>query len=199
MAAPGNLHSTHGPCPVRPDWAAWLPSASRAPRSNKGISMELFTLFHVLISLVGIVSGFVVVFGMIGNRLLPGWTATFLYTTIATSVTGFMFPVRHFMPSHAFGIISLVVLPFTLVAYYKYLPLGKWRKTYVLTAVFALYLNTFVLVVQSFLKVPALHALAPNGNEPPFGIAQGVLLVLFVVLGIASVRRFHAAALAPLA
>jgi hypothetical protein len=159
--------------------------------------MELFTLFHVLISLIGIVSGFVVVFGMIGNRLLPGWTKTFLYTTIATSVTGFMFPVHHFMPSHAFGIISLVVLPFTLVAYYKHLPLGGWRKTYVLTAIFALYLNTFVLVVQSFLKIPALHALAPTGTEPPFGIAQGVLLVLIVVLGIAAVRKFHPVVLKP--
>lgn len=152
--------------------------------------MTLFTVVHVLISLVGIVSGFVVVAGMIANKPLPGWTSVFLATTVATSVTGFMFPVHHFMPSHGVGIVSLIVLTFTLLARYLFKLEGGWRKIYAVTAVVALYLNTFVLVVQSFLKIPALHALAPNGNERPFAVAQGAVLVVFVALGIFAARKF---------
>jgi len=164
-----------------------------APKTPIGeIFMDLFTCLHVLISLVGIFSGFVVVFGMIGDRPLPGWTATFLSTTVATSVTGFMFPVHHFMPSHAVGTVSLIVLTFTLLARYKFDLAGAWRRTYAVTAVIALYLNVFVLVVQAFLKIPALHALAPNGKEPPFAAAQGTVLIVFVALGIAAARKFRA-------
>lgn len=152
--------------------------------------MTLFTQFHVLISLVGIVSGFVVVIGMIRNRALPCWTSIFFWTTVATSVTGFMFPVHHFMPSHAVGIISLVILSFTYLARYRHALAGGWRKVFAITAVLALYLNVFVLVVQSFLKIPALHRLAPNGNEPPFGAAQGSVLVVFLALGIAATKDF---------
>jgi hypothetical protein len=156
--------------------------------------MGLLTLLHVLISLAGILTGFVVVFGMLGAKPLPCWTAAFLWTTAATSATGFLFPVHHFMPSHAVGIVSLFVLTFTLIARYPFRLMGGWRTTYAVTAVTALYLNVFVLVVQLFLKVPALHALAPNGNEPPFALAQGAVLVVFVALGIAAVRKFKVAA-----
>jgi len=152
--------------------------------------MALFTLFHVVLSLVGIFSGFVVVVGMIGNRPLPGWTCVFLLTTAATSVTGFLFPVHHFMPSHGVGIFSLLVLAVAIPARYTFRLSGGWRRTYALTSVIALYFNVFVLVVQAFLKIPALHALAPNGNEPPFAIAQGVVLVVFIGLGVAASRRF---------
>jgi hypothetical protein len=156
--------------------------------------MSLFTLFHVLISLVAIFSGLVVVAGMIGDKPLPGWTWLFLLTTAATSVTGFLFPVHHFMPSHGVGIVSLVVLAVAFPARYTFGLSGGWRRTYALTAVIALYLNVFVLVVQAFLKIPALHALAPNGNEPPFAAAQGAVLVLFIALGVAAARGFKGAA-----
>jgi hypothetical protein len=154
--------------------------------------MTLFTYIHVLISLVGIFSGFIVIFGMMGGRPLPRWTAVFLAATVATSVTGFMFPIRQFTPAIGTGIVSLIVLTFTLLARYRHGLAGGWRRTYALTAVFAQYLNVFVLVVQSFLKIPALHALAPNGNEPPFAAAQGVVLIAFIGLGIAAARGFRA-------
>jgi hypothetical protein len=154
--------------------------------------MVLFTGIHVAISLAGILSGFAVVLGMIGDRPLPCWTSFFLLTTLATSVTGFMFPMHRFMPSHGVGIISLIVLTFTLLARYRFKLEGAWRKTYAVTAVIALYLNVFVLVVQSFLKIPALHTLAPNGNEPPFAMVQGAVLVLFIALGIAAALKFKA-------
>jgi hypothetical protein len=154
--------------------------------------MVLFTSFHVLISLVGILSGFVVVLGMIADNPLPFWTGIFLWTTVATSVTGFMFPVHHFMPSHGVGIVSLLVLAVVFLARHRLMLSAAWRRTYAITAVFALYLNVFVLVVQLFLKIPALHALAPNGDEQPFALAQGAVLLLFVILGIAAAKRFKA-------
>ena len=156
--------------------------------------MALFTLFHVLISLVGIFTGFVVVAGMIGDKPLPCWTWVFLLTTAATSVTGFLFPVHHFMPSHGVGIFSLLVLALAVPARYTFKLSGGWRRTYAISAVIALYFNVFVLVVQAFLKIPALHALAPNGNEPSFAVAQGAVLVLFSALGVAASRGFKGAA-----
>ena len=156
-----------------------------------GISLETYTLIHVIISLIGIVSGLIVVFGMLGGKRLDGLTALFLITTVLTSVTGFGFPFTHLLPSHIVGGISLVVLLFAILARYSFHLAGKWRAIYTITAVIALYLNCFVLVVQGFLKVPSLHALAPNGKEPPFAIAQGIVLVLFIVLGIKAAKRFH--------
>ena len=156
------------------------------------LGMTPFTLFHVVISLIGIFSGLIVLFyGLLASRRLPGWTAIFLITTVATSVTGFMFPFKQFLPSHAFGIVSLVVLAFAIPALYKFRLAGAWRWIYVAGAVFSLYLNVFVLVVQLFVKVPALTALAPTQKEPPFAIAQGVVLLLFVVFGILAIKRFH--------
>lgn len=154
--------------------------------------MEALTLAHVLISLVAIASGFVVVFGMLGSTRMSGTTALFLGTTVATSATGFLFfPLKPFLPSHITGIISLVVLAVALYALYARGLAGGWRTTYVVTATLALYLNFFVLIVQSFLKVPALKAMAPTQTEPPFLIAQLAALVGFVVLGTLAVKRFH--------
>lgn len=155
------------------------------------LGMTPFTFFHVVLSLVGILTGLIVLFGMLSAKRLPGWTAIFLLTTAATTVTGFMFPFVKFLPSHATGILSAVVLAFAIPALYVFKLSGAWRWIYVVGATFALYLNVFVLVVQLFLKIPAIKALAPTQTEPPFLIAQGVVLALFVLLGIAAVKRFR--------
>jgi hypothetical protein len=155
------------------------------------LGMTTFTFFHVVLSLAGILSGLVVVFGMISGKRLDGWTGLFLITTVATSVTGFMFPYHGFTPGIGVGIISLVVLAFAMLARYGRHLAGGWRRTYVITAVIALYLNVFVLVVQLFEKVPALHALAPKGSEPPFAVTQVVVMVIFIGFGIAAVKGFR--------
>lgn len=153
--------------------------------------MATLTLAHVLISLVGIASGFVVVLGMLrSNR--SGWTATFLATTVATSVTGFLFfPLQPLLPSHFVGMISLVVLAAAIYGLYTKRLVGGWRTIYVTCSVFALYLNFFVLIVQLFQNIPALNALAPTQSEPPFAVAQLAALVGFVVLGRLALKRFH--------
>lgn len=153
-----------------------------------------FTLFHTALSLIGIVAGLVVLRGLIRNNPLNGWTLVFLVTTAATTLTGFLFPFRGFTPAIGTGIVATVVLVATIPARYTFHLAGPWRWIYVVGAVFSLYLNCFVLVVQSFLKVPALHALAPQGTEPPFAITQAIVLVLFVVAGYLAVRRFRPAA-----
>jgi hypothetical protein len=156
-----------------------------------GMSTSTFTLIHVLLSLAGIGTGFIVVYGMLTGKRLDGWTAIFLATTVLTSLTGFLFPVEHILPSHIVGLISLVVLAVAIVARYTLHLASAWRWIYVVCAVLALYLNSFVAVVQSFLKVPALKALAPTQKEPPFLIAQLAVMVVFIVLGILSVKKFH--------
>jgi hypothetical protein len=156
-----------------------------------GLSLSTFTTEHVVISLIGIASGIIVLFGMLGAARLPGLTALFLATTVLTSATGFLFPLDHLLPSHIVGIISLVVLAIALVALYAFHLSGAWRWIYVITAAVALYLNSFVGVVQAFQKVPALHALAPTQSELPFQLAQGVVLLAFIVLGATAVWRFH--------
>ncbi len=153
--------------------------------------MPPFTFVHVLLSLIGILAGLVVLNGLLGSKRLPGWTLVFLVTTIATSVTGFFLPADRLLPSHVVGIISLVFLAIALLALYSFRLAGAWRATYVVAAVISLYLNFFVLVAQSFLKLPALHALAPTQQEPPFAIAQGIVLLIFIVLGVFAVKRFH--------
>src|SRR6476620_4126085 len=157
-----------------------------------GMSLSTFTTLHVIISLIGIVTGIVVVLGMLGGRKLGGWTAIFLATTVLTSATGFGFPFTKLLPSHIVGIISLVVLAIAIYALYGAKLSGAWRWIYVVTASIALYLNVFVLIVQLFLKVPALHALAPTQAEAPFVVAQAVTMIAFIVLGWFAVRRFHA-------
>jgi hypothetical protein len=156
-----------------------------------GMSLATFTQVHVVISLIGIVSGLIVVFGMLGGKLLHGWNGTFLAATVLTSVTGFFFPFEHLLPSHKVGILSLVILTIAIIARYIFGLAGGWRRTYVITATLALYLNVFVLVVQSFLKVPALHALAPEGKEPPFLVAQLILMTIFIGLGVGAANKFR--------
>jgi hypothetical protein len=155
-----------------------------------GMSLATFTLLHVVISLVGIASGLIVVYGFIAGKRLDFWTAIFLLSTVLTSATGYLFPFKHLLPSHIVGILSMLVLAAAIVARYPRHLEGGWRRVYVVCAMVALYLNCFVLVVQCFLKVPALHALAPNGNEPPFLIAQLALLAVFALLTIVAARRF---------
>jgi hypothetical protein len=162
-----------------------------APATILGMSITAFTRLHVAISLIAIASGLVVLIGMLTSSGLPGWTALFLATTVLTSVTGFFFHTDKILPSQVVGALSLGLLAAAIAALYGFGLGGGWRWIYVTTAVASLYLNVFVLVVQSFLKVPALHALAPKGNEPPFAIAQGAVLLLFVVLGFLAVRHFH--------
>jgi hypothetical protein len=155
------------------------------------LGMISFTKVHVVISLIAIVSGFFVAFGLLTAKRFNGLTAFFLLTTVATSVTGFFFPFHGFTPAIGVGIVSLVVLAVAIFAQYGRRLTGPWRWIYVVTAMIALYLNVFVLIVQLFQKVPALKALAPTQSEPPFQIGQLVTLALFVVLAILAVRRFR--------
>jgi hypothetical protein len=156
-----------------------------------GVSLSTYTVIHTILSLIGIAAGIVALFLMIGGRLSKGWTWLFLFTTILTSVTGFGFPVTGLMPSHIFGVISLAVLALALYALYSKHLAGAWRWIYVVTAAIALYLNCFVGVVQAFQKLPPLQPLAPTQSEPPFQIAQLVLLLVFIILGFLAVRKFH--------
>lgn len=154
-----------------------------------GMSLSTFTLLHTILSIIGILSGLVVLLAMLAGRLRSRFTSLFLWTTVATSVTGFMFPFHKFLPSHGVGALSLLVLAFTLPALYVFHLAGVWRSVYIIGAIAALYFNVFVLVVQAFLKMPALHALAPTGSEPAFLIAQTIVLALFVYLGVLALRR----------
>ena len=153
--------------------------------------METLTAIHVLLSLAGIVSGFVVIFGLLGGKRLDRWTAFFLATTVLTSLTGYLFPVHKLMPSHILGALSLIALALAIYARYRRDMNARWRSVYVATAILAQYFNLFVLVVQSFLKIPSLKVLAPTQSEPPFAIAQGLVLVVFVALGILALKRFR--------
>jgi hypothetical protein len=155
-----------------------------------GMSLETFTLVHVLISLVAIASGLVVLAGMIQGNRLDLWTHMFLGTTVATSVTGFLFPNLTLTPAVIFGIISMVALAIAIWARYPLTEARGRRKAYVISALFALYLNSFVLIVQSFQKIPFLNALAPTQSEPPFGIAQALLLAGFLYSGWKAVKGF---------
>ena len=161
-----------------------------------GMSLRAYTQLHVLISLVAIGSGLIVLYGMITSKRLDRLTSLFLATTVLTSVTGFGFPVTGVTPATKLGIISLVVLGIAYLARYTRHMAGRWRVTYVISAAIALYLNVFVLVVQSFEKVPALRAIAPTQKEPPFAIAQITVLVVFVGLTILAIKRFRPESLA---
>jgi len=153
--------------------------------------LDAFTIFHVLLSLVGIGSGFVVMLGFLSSKSSPGQTKLFLTTTAATSLTGF-FPFHGFTPAIGVGVVSLVVLAIAGSALYISKLAGGWRRTYLIAAVVALYFNFFVLTVQLFRRVPALEGLAPTQSEPPFQITQLVVLALFVALGFGVVRKFRA-------
>ena len=165
-----------------------------------GMSLSTFTLLHVVISLAGIGSGLIVVYGMMTRNRMDGMTAFFLVTTILTDLTGYLFPVEHILPSHIVGAISLTVLAIALVARSGRRMEGSWRWIYVVTAMIGLYLNVFVAVAQSFMKIPAVHALAPTQKEPPFLVVQLLVMAIFVVLGVLAVKKFRlAAAAAPAA
>jgi len=153
--------------------------------------LPMFTLIHVVISVLGIITGLVVVGGLMAGARMGGWTAFFLATTILTSVTGFGFPFTKVSPPHFVGALSVVVLAVCLAARYLKRLEGSWRTTYVVTAVTALYLNVFVLVVQIFAKTPALVQLAPTQQEAPFAVTQALVLALFVWIGWAAVRSFR--------
>ena len=158
-----------------------------------GMSTSAFTLLHVVLSLIGIAAGLVVAAGMLASNRREGWTAIFLGTTVLTSVTGYFFPRDHILPSHIVGAISLIVLVAAILAFYRYRVVGPWRWVYVVTALVALYLNVFVAVFQSFLKIPFLNALAPTQAEPPFIVAQVLVLLAFIALGFVALRAFHPA------
>jgi hypothetical protein len=150
-----------------------------------------FTLLHVVITLVAIGSGLIVVGGMFASHRLPGTTALFLFTTLLTSVTGFLFPIHRFTPALGVGIVACVILAIALFALYIRQLAGPWRWVYVVTAIISLYLNVFVLVAQTFMKVSALNALAPTQSEPPFAITQAAVLLIFIVIGLIAVANFH--------
>jgi hypothetical protein len=152
-----------------------------------GMTTETFTLLHVIVSLIGIVSGLVVVFGLLSGKRLNGLTLLFLITTALTSLSGFAFPNTHITPGIILGILSLVVLALATPARYVFHLAGGWRTTYAVGTVVALYFNVFVLIAQAFQKIPALKSLAPAG----FLAAQLIVMALFVWLGIRAVRGFR--------
>jgi hypothetical protein len=153
--------------------------------------LHIYTLLHVLISLIAIFTGVVVLFGMLSGKPLDGWTKWFLITAVATTVTGFFFPFHGVTPAIILGIITVPVLAITIYARYSRQLAGAWRWIYVVGAVMSLYFNLFVLVVQAFEKVPGLHSMAPTQTEPPFKFTQLVVLVIFVLLGLLAVIRFR--------
>jgi len=159
-----------------------------------GMTLTAYTILHVILSVIGIATGLVVVGGLLAGSRLPLTTAIFLITTLATTLGGFLFPFNGFTPAIGVGIVSTIVLLVTIAARYVFGLRGSWRAIYVGGAVLALYLNSFVLVVQSFLKVPSLNIYAPTGSEPPFAITQGIVLAVFIVLGVLSAVRFRPAA-----
>jgi hypothetical protein len=156
-----------------------------------GIPTHLFLQIHVALSLIALVAGLVVLYGLLKGRALGGWLELFLVTIILTSVTGFPLPPFGLDPPRMVGILSLILLAIALASIYVFRVSGPWRWIFVVTALTALYLDAFVGVIQAFAKLPALHALAPTGSEPPFLIVQVIVLVFFVVLGFMAARRFH--------
>jgi hypothetical protein len=156
-----------------------------------GMSTSTFTLLHVGLSLVGIVAGMIVLAGMFGSWKLRGWSAIFLGITVLTSASGLLFPRDHILPSHVVGILSLIILAIALYAlYFRHLA-ARWRWIYVVASATALYLNVFVGIFQSFLKVPALLAMAPTQSEPPFVIAQSIALLIFICATVFAVKSFY--------
>ena len=156
-----------------------------------GISLAAFTKMHVILSALGIASGLIVLSEMLRGKVAGGWTAIFLATTVLTSVTGFPIPPFGFDAPRGVGALSLVLLAFAIAALYVFNLARHWRWIYVVTAITALYLNCFIAVTQAFQKVPVLHAAAPKQAEPPFLLAQVVLFVIFVALGLFSLARFY--------
>src|SRR5580658_7150047 len=156
-----------------------------------GLSLEQFTFLHVFLSLVGIGAGIFVIYGLLTSRRLGILTALFLVTTVATSLTGFLFPFKGVTPGIILGILSMIVLILAIVALYVKGLAGAWRGTYVISACLAYYFNFFVLIAQSFAKVPALHSIAPTQASPGFGISQLAVLLIFIMLTVRAFKKFH--------
>jgi hypothetical protein len=154
----------------------------------------ILTIVHVAISLVAIGAGLAAAAGMIKSKICSKTTAVFLWMTVATSVTGFFFPIKGFTPALGFGIFSLILLPIAIAALYKKKLAGKWRVTYVITAMLSLYLNCFVLVVQSFMKAGGDFTNTKPPEGPIFGATQGAVLLLFIAWTILAAKRFRPAA-----
>lgn len=154
-----------------------------------GMSLQPYTMLHVIVSLAGIASGFVAAWGLARGKVLNGWTGVFLTTTILTSLSGFGFPAPKLLPSHIVGILSLITLSIAVISKYLFLLRGGWRNAYAISALLSLYFNVFVAVVQAFLKTPFLHVLAPTQKEPPFAVAQLTVLLAFVALAVVSLRK----------
>jgi len=157
--------------------------------------LSLFTLFHVVLSLIGIAAGLVMLLGFLTSKWSDGWITIFLTTTAATSITGFFFPFHGFKPSYVLGVLSLIALAIAFWARKRFRLEGKSRKTFVISASIALYFNVFVLIAQMFMKIPALKELAPTQAEPPFQMTQLAALVLFVVLIVLAAIKFRGATL----
>jgi len=153
--------------------------------------LQIYTIIHTLISLVAIFTGLVVLFGLLADKRLDGWTKWFLIAAVATTVTGFFFPFHGFTPAIGLGLISLPVLALTIYARYPKNLAGAWRWIYVIGAVISLYFNVFVGVVQSFEKIPALKAMAPTQSERPFKLTHLAVLALFVLLTFVAAIRFR--------
>jgi hypothetical protein len=153
--------------------------------------LHAYTIIHTLISLVAIFTGLVVLFGMLYGKRLDGWTKWFITTAVLTTVTGFFFPFHGLTPAFKLGIITVPILGITIYARYSKQLVGVWRWIYVIGAVVSLYFNLFVLVAQSFLKIPTLHAMAPTQTEPPFKLTQLIVLLVSVLLAIFAAIRFH--------
>src|SRR5882757_3980815 len=155
------------------------------------LGMSTFTFVHTALSLIALVTGIIVVIGLLTSKRLRGWTVLFLVTAVATSATGFGFKVDSYGASHAIGALSLVALLVAILAYYAFHLHGAWRWIYAVTAIIAAYFLVFVTIAQAFKKIPALTAMAPTLSEPPFAAAQGVALVIFLVLAVAAALKFH--------
>jgi hypothetical protein len=155
------------------------------------LGLSPFTWFHTIISLIALVAGFPVLFGLIVGRLRSGWALVFLVTAVATDITGFMFPFDKVLPSHILGVISLVVLALAIFAQYSFHLVGAWRWIYAASIAAAQFFLVFVTIAQAFGKFPALHALAPTQSEPPFAIAEGIALLVFIALGVVAARKFR--------
>ena len=153
-----------------------------------GLSLATFTQLHTIISIIAIATGLIALVAFARGNWRGGIMQVFVWTTVATTVTGFLFPFNGFTPAIGTGLVSSVVLVVLLFALYRSKLQGGARTVFAVTATISLYLNLFVLVVQSFLKIPALHALAPLGKEPPFVAAQGVMLLAAIALGYFSVK-----------
>jgi hypothetical protein len=157
---------------------------------NLGLSTGMFTTVHVLISLIGIGAGFIALGTMIANRWSSGWNTAFFSSTMVTSVSGFLFPIKSLTPGIVIGLISVAILLVALFSLYQRRLAGMWQRVYTISAAFALYLNVFVGVVQAFQKVPSLRAIAPTPSAGAFVATQCVVLLLFAVLTYLAAKRW---------